>query len=46
MDLNRDATDHVNDSLDEINEEMASPSSDEKIFMKIKEERQDGEILA
>ena len=46
VDLDRDAADHVNDSLDEINEEMAAPSSVKKKFKKIKEERHDGgEIL-
>jgi len=39
VDLDRDAADHVNDSLDEINEEMAAPSSVKKKFKKIKEER-------
>ena len=44
--MDRDAADHVNDSLDEINEEMAAPSSVKKKFKKIKEERHDGgEIL-
>ena len=37
-DLDRDG-DHVNDSLDEINEEMAAPSSVKKKFKKIRDER-------